>query len=469
MRLLVTGKTRSGKSTALHRILSCALRQTWAGVLILDGKGSELHPYADLPGVTFLSADQVDAWADQLHRRAAELPERYAALTARGLRVASDDDPAYLVVADDVQRGTRDRHHGQAIKAALQLIAEQSAALGDVLILTTQRQEHSVPPNVRFNCNGRLRMLGQGYFHYTADGQPTRSGRVAYITPDQALAAIRTPSSPPPKLDPTNLPIILGCQPVTPSRITATLYLGEPGLGKTHALLNHPNGRYPRHIYVDAARPHRQFLTDVIEHAGATAPTSHTITIPDLTEMATLALSAEPTLLLIDNVHQASSKMITSITRLVAAAAEAALAGDRPLTPGERRKLEQLIPYCAVQHIEPLGTAAAIALADANLPPDLPDRSAVARRVADAAAGNPAATVALARRVKSGSLTELRTLDAPRRKISVAWLLIVPILALLIVSRWELGTNSYWLSLALLAISILMRPLFYRSIRHVGR
>ncbi len=33
MRLLVTGKTRSGKSTALHRILSHALRQKWAGVL----------------------------------------------------------------------------------------------------------------------------------------------------------------------------------------------------------------------------------------------------------------------------------------------------------------------------------------------------------------------------------------------------------------------------------------------------
>ena len=41
MRLLVTGKTRSGKSTALHRLLSCALRQPWAGVLILDGKGED--------------------------------------------------------------------------------------------------------------------------------------------------------------------------------------------------------------------------------------------------------------------------------------------------------------------------------------------------------------------------------------------------------------------------------------------
>jgi energy-coupling factor transporter ATP-binding protein EcfA2 len=42
MRLLVTGKTRSGKSTALHRILSHALRPPWTGVLLLDGKSSEL-------------------------------------------------------------------------------------------------------------------------------------------------------------------------------------------------------------------------------------------------------------------------------------------------------------------------------------------------------------------------------------------------------------------------------------------
>ena len=61
-----------------------------------------------------------------------------------------------------VQRGTRDRDHGREIKSALQLIAEQSAALGDVLILAAQRPEHSIPPNVRFNCNVHLRMLGQG-------------------------------------------------------------------------------------------------------------------------------------------------------------------------------------------------------------------------------------------------------------------------------------------------------------------
>ena len=67
-------------------------------------------------------------------------------------------------------------------------------------------------------------------------------------------------------------------------------------------------------------------------------------------------------------------------------------------------------------------------------------------------------------------VAELREFGAnPRRKIALGWMLVVPALALLIVSRWQLGPDSYWLSLALLAASILLRPLFYRSIRNVGK
>ena len=81
----------------------------------------------------------------------AVIPARYASLTTRGLRQAADDDPRVLIVADEVQRGTRNREHGSQIKEALTLIAEQSAALGDVMILAAQREQHSVPPNVRIS------------------------------------------------------------------------------------------------------------------------------------------------------------------------------------------------------------------------------------------------------------------------------------------------------------------------------
>jgi len=496
MRLLVTGKTRSGKSTALHRILSHALRQKWAGVLLLDGKGSELSAYAGVPrtgeaganasaagAVTYLGPDQVDQWADELQALADKLPGRYADLTTRGLRQAELADPRYLVVADEIQRGTRDREYGRAIKSALQLIAEQSAALGDVLILAAQRPEHSIPPNVRFNCNVHLSMLGQGYFHLQADGFPTRSGRVAYLTPDQSLEAINRSLPLPlgePVLseveggrgegdlrDPANLPQILGSKAVQPGRMVATLYLGTPGSGKTHALHAHPNGHL-RHIYVDAGQPHRQVLLDVIERAGASAPSR--ASIPDLTEIASLAVAAEPTLLLVDNLDQASNKMPPSITRLMTAATESALAANAPRTPGQQRKLEPVIPHCRLKRVDPLGREQARALAQSHLPPDLADHEAVVQRVVDVGDGHPATIVALSRRVRRGSLAELREFSAnPRRRVALGWMIVVPALALLIVSRWQLGPDSYWLSLALLAASILLRPLFYRSIRNVGR
>ena len=59
MRLAIIGTTRSGKSTALHRVLSHALRHQWAGILLLDGKGCEPHHYAPLPGVTYYGMDQI--------------------------------------------------------------------------------------------------------------------------------------------------------------------------------------------------------------------------------------------------------------------------------------------------------------------------------------------------------------------------------------------------------------------------
>jgi adenylylsulfate kinase-like enzyme len=39
MRLLITGKARSGKSTTLHQLLSDLLRRPWIKALLLDGKG----------------------------------------------------------------------------------------------------------------------------------------------------------------------------------------------------------------------------------------------------------------------------------------------------------------------------------------------------------------------------------------------------------------------------------------------
>lgn len=462
MRLLITGKTRSGKSTALHRILAHALRLEWSRVLLLDGKGSELHHYAGVAGVTYLGPDQLGAWAAELQNIAAQLPARYASLTARGLRQAAEGDPRTLILADEIQRGTRDRQSGRDIKDALTLIAEQSAALGDVLILTAQREQHSVPPNVRINLSANLRMLGRGYFHLVADGYQTRSGRTAHVADPQAILDLIQNGAPSEgDLEPGNLPLILGSQAVEPGRAPVTLYLGKPGSGKTHCLHHHPNGRMERHVYTDLAYPHRQILTSIIEQAGAVVPPR--ASIPDLTDVAALAIQAEPTLLLLDNLDQASGRTCGTIRHLINASGEVALAAKKPKTPAERRKLEPFIPRCDVREIQPLPTDQARELLDQHLPDDLAERAATERRILELAAGHPATLVNLARRARRGTLRELREFSAPQtqQRVNVSVLVLLVFLMLLLFIR----ADGYTVAAVATLMLMLVRPFFYRSMR----
>ena len=461
MRLLVTGKSRSGKSTAVHRILAHALRMPWSRVLLLDGKGSELHYYASLDGVTYLGPDELDGWADELQDIATQLSTRYANMTARGLRKAAADDPRVLILADEIQKGTRDRGAGRRIKDALMLIAEQSAALGDVMILTAQREQHSVPPNVRINMSALLRMLGKGYFHLTADGYQTKSGRTAHVEDPGSILATVSDGLPDGDLDPGNLPHILGSQAVEPGRAPVTLYLGKPGSGKTYCLRNHPNGRTARHVYADLAYPHRQILTSIIEQAGAVVPPR--ASIPDLTDVAGLAVQAEPTLLLLDNLGQASDRTCSTVRRLIDASEEVALAAKKPRSPAERRRLEPFIPRCDVREIQPLTTDQAHALLDQHLPDDLAERAATERRILELAAGHPATLVNLSRRARRGTLRELRDFSAPQtqQRVNVSVLVLLALLLMLVFIR----ADGYTIGAAATVMLMLLRPFFFRSMR----
>lgn len=464
MRLIVTGKTQSGKTTALHRLLSHALRlEGWQSVLICDGKG-HLDMWHDAPGVTYLGPHQLDLWAEALARLADVVPLRFETLLARGLYEAAPADPRCLVLIDEVQKGTRRKGKtGQAIKNALSTLAEQSAALGDVLIISSQREVNAIPPDVRHNANARLSMLGLGYFFYKADGQATSSGRVSYIEPAAARAALTTPPpAPAGPLTPDTVPELLGRIAVEPTRAPTTLYLGEPGSGKTHALHHHPNGSTSRHIYADFSQPHRTTLTQIIENAGAVIP--YRVTVPELTQIAALAVQAEPTLLLLDNVDLASAKALPSIERLTAAAAAVALTANTPRTPAERRKLETLYPRCELRQIKPLPRETARQLLWQTL-----DREAVKRpatveaKVLAEARGNPGTVVKLARRIQRGDMRELREIQSPVKQINLGWLVVVALVAMALVSRRI--ADSYVALLILTMIYLALRPFIYRMMR----
>lgn len=430
MRLAIVGKTRSGKSTALHQILSHALRHTWDGILLLDGKGSELMSYKNLPGVTYLGADAIDQWAFRLEQIANGMPVRYQELIRRGLREAPASDPRWLIVTDEIQRGTRHPEFGKSIKNSLVLISEQSAALNDVLIFCTQREINAVPPSARHNVNVWLRMLGTGYFHMQRDGQPTLSGRTAYTTPEKAISDIQSNSDPLP-FDTEHLADILGRQQIMPGRATVTHYVGEEGSGKTWHLQNHRAPKCSRTVFVDLALSHKAMLIHLIEHCNAIAPTR--VGTADLIEIATLALQSEPTLLLMDNLHLASAGMITTIQRLIESAAEVAISSLPAKNAVERRKTEFLVSRAIQQEIKPQPRTTALAIVRANLPVKVTDPQTVERHILQLGKGHPATLRNLALQTRRGTVEEIREYRSLQTEpTNLTWLALISLFIFLL-------------------------------------
>ncbi len=159
VRILVVGPTRSGKSTILHWLLKRALKdESFNEIVLMDGKGPELQAYAQVPGVAYFGPEDLERWPEVLRGVSDELPVRYAALG--GARIASDDAPRKLVVIDEVQRATRGEQ-GKEITEALLLIAEQSGALRDVLVLTTQRAKHrTLSKDITYNASLIVQTVG---------------------------------------------------------------------------------------------------------------------------------------------------------------------------------------------------------------------------------------------------------------------------------------------------------------------
>ncbi len=470
LRLLITGSTRSGKSTSVHAFLQDALRRPWKKIILLDGKGVELFHYKELHATNALpivcyGPNELDKWAEVLSDVAANLEPRFQALTSKGLRSAAPDDLAILILADEVQIGNRDKTHGRSIKQSLTRIAEQSAALGDVMVLTCQREQNSVPPAIRANCDAKLRMLGQGFFMLQPEGLPSVSGRLAYTTPQDTLNHLSVPLNGTANLrvEKENLLKILGADRPhdAGARANATLYLGKPGSGRTYCLQNHHAPKTKRTVYVDLNESHKTWLTAIIEQCGAGAPPRATIT--QLATMTALALQAEPTLLLMDNIDKASEKARPSIHKMIQAAYQVAMSAEPPQTESQERKVNPFIPRCDVIRIAPLTPEAAAALAEEQLPPILERRDAIKRRIIQMGQGHPATIVSLCRQAKKGTLSELRKMETAAKNVSLLWVILVVLIASFIVLRYQY--DSYVATFALIAATVIFRPLFYRSIR----
>jgi len=416
MRMIVTGKSRSGKSSALHRLVRTALQAAWAHTLLADGKSVELLRYAT-PTLRVYGEDEAENFAAALTAAADRLTTRYTALRGRGLTAALPGDPRELIIIDEIQEFTRHAKVGKEVKAALTRIFEKSAALGDLVIIATQRATNAIPPSTRHNANAELRMLGVGYFQLVADGFPTRQGRVEQRAP---LTGVD-------KLNPIDLMDVLSAQAVPRVATPITRYEGATGSGRTYALMHHSADPALRCVFLDVkAHTHRSLLIHSLQTCGATPPEGAPIT--ELAGAAALALQAEPTLLLLDNSEYASAKELSSLHLLLDAATVAAISMTPATTTDHTRDpLAPLRRRATLITIQPLEQLRAAALLDTAAPTiDEASKSAILRR----AHGHPQTIMAYAERLTAHGDEERHQLES--FKLPAKWLNFVLIFAVLV-------------------------------------
>jgi hypothetical protein len=416
MRLIITGKSRSGKSTALHRLIRSALQARWSHTLLADGKSVELLDYATATRHVY-GDDEAEALAAALTATADRLTLRYQALRARKLLKAPAGDPRELIIIDEVQEFTRHPQHGKHVRAALTRIFEKSGALGDLVIVATQRATNAIPPAVRHNANAELRMLGVGFFQLVADGFPTRQGRVDPAAP---LAG-------PDHLTPAALLAVLSAQAIARPPTQISRYEGAPGAGRTYALAHHPTPLGMRRITLDCRiHTHKSLLIDSLHQCGATAPTD--ATIADLADAAALALESAPSLLLLDNVTDAGGKLLGSLHRLLDAATEGAIALAPPTTEDHTRD-----PYASLRRrarlltLQPLDPRAATELIQ-RIAPALDPASA--QTIIQRSHGHPQTLAAYSERLATHGDDERHQLESYRAP--ARWLIVGVMLCLFI-------------------------------------
>jgi hypothetical protein len=418
MRLIVTGKSRSGKTTAIDRLRRTALQTTWAHVLVADGKHDRLARAAGGSRLCVrTNVDPADV-ARALTETAARLTTRYAALTAQGLTAAPDDAPRELLIIDEIQVYTRHAKVGKATREAIITIFEKSAALGDLVIVSSQRSTGAIPPSARINANAELHLLGAGYFQLTADGYSSRQG---CVTPAAPLADAAT-------LTPADLDQALRVAVTKLPPTLITRYEGPEGSGRTYALERHkPETADLRRVFLDVrVHTHRALLVECLTCCGASPPEG--ATIADLVEVAALALQSQPTLLLLDNIDAASAKCRDTLHRLLDAAEEAVMSALPP-PPGRDRRdpIAALRRRAHLVELEPLSDKRAHAMIKRRAP----HLDAASRKIiVSQARGNPQALMAYTERVTRHGEDERHKLEG--LKPPARWLNIIVILCAIV-------------------------------------
>lgn len=466
MKLLITGARRSGKSTALQRLVACAPPMAGAPRLVVAANANAAQVAADLARFVARvcqSAAPHGAAPTTKQRRHIRMPasrqrtspQRIRPRRACPITLPSSAPCAPLLIAiDDVQRLTRDAQHGRAIRSALVTLCER-AADHDLLIFTCPRAVGALPPAARLQIDAELTVLG-GPFQLRAEGI-SRAGRI-------------DPAAPLPPAPPTNTADLYATlhapaptlRPPTP----VVRYEGAPGSGRTYALHHHPQPPNARRISLDCQTlSHKGLLVACLRQCGAAA--DERADIAQLVEAAVVALEAQPTLLLLDNVEHASAKTLGTLQQLLSAATSAAL-GITPPKGHDHTKdsFAALRRRAALVTLQPLNERQAASLL-CTVAPALDPASQ--QLILHRAQGHPATLTAYAERVAAHGDDErhqLESYEAPRPWVAIVVLFII--FVVLVYAQRHLVENDIIAAIGTGVIAVtlwLLRPRFMRMTR----
>ncbi len=217
--LLVAGQTGSGKSTAMHVILSTLITQCTPSQLRLvlcDPKSVELKPYEGIPHLLTGIITEPSQLIKALEALVAEMQKRYhqlAALRVRDIaaynKKADIPLPRIVCVVDELADAMIAAK--KKLEPLLQRLLAQARAAGIHLILATQRVtpevltsalKINVPARLAFTCDnfhsskaildadGAQRLLGAGDAIYKAPDGASFRVQTPFISDDDIDAAI---------------------------------------------------------------------------------------------------------------------------------------------------------------------------------------------------------------------------------------------------------------------------------------
>jgi len=195
------------------------------------------------------------------------------------------------------------------------------------------------------------------------------------------------------------------------------------------------------------------------------------LTIPELTGLITAALTAQPHLILVDDLHTQTEKTIREVILPMSHCATLLVTAATDLTPAQARKVQLVANRCKHIELPPLTDSEVRALLWSILDKDRQrNAAAVEAKIIAEAAGRPGAVVDLAQQLAGGgSLQEIRQLThsaAQEDRIN----LLTPLLLILItaamgmryISRGFDDPAFYLIASLGYVLTFFLRPLLWR-------